>query len=294
MPRIGLSNLYYAIMTSDTPGGTTTYQAPVALPNITSADVKNKSQFAVFYADDKASATASTTSEITFDFEVGDLPLETQAALLGHTVVNGTLVVKSSDVAPYVAIGFMSLKENGKYRYVWLYKGKFSVPDESYKTKGDKIDFQTSKISGTFIPRASDSAFRKIADADSPTFTDSVGTNWFTVVDGVADTVPPAITAVAPANNANAVANNSVVSWTFSEPIQNSTVVPANFLVQKADGSGVVAGVLSLDPTNKIVTFTPSAALAAATQYMALVTQGVKDMAGNSMVAPSVTKFTTA
>jgi hypothetical protein len=109
----------------------------------------------------------------------------------------------------------------------------------------------------------------------------------------VTDTTPPTAT-IAPANNATAVAVSTKPAWTFSEAIQPSAVNQANFLVQKADGSGIVAGTLSLSTDRKVVTFTPSANLTAATAYMAIAGVGIKDIAGNALAAPLVTKFTTA
>lgn len=44
--------------------------------------------------------------------------------LLGNAVDdNGVLVRTATDKPPYFAVGFKSEKSNGKYRFVWLYKG---------------------------------------------------------------------------------------------------------------------------------------------------------------------------
>ncbi|MBP1992548.1 Ig-like domain-containing protein [Paenibacillus eucommiae] len=107
------------------------------------------------------------------------------------------------------------------------------------------------------------------------------------------DTAPPTATIV-PAANATAVAVGSTIKWTFSEAIQPPTVNSSNFLVQKADGSALVPGTLSLNAARTIVTFTPTAALTAATAYMTIAGTGIKDIAGNSLAAPMITKFTTA
>ena len=57
---------------------------------------------------------------------------------------------------PYVAIGFRSMKSNGSYRYVWLYKGKFIDPEDNNETKGDSINFQSETISGQFVKLANE------------------------------------------------------------------------------------------------------------------------------------------
>lgn len=40
------------------------------------------------------------------------------------------------------------------YKYIWLYKVKFAIPDENYTTKGDSIEFTTPEIVGQFIKRS--------------------------------------------------------------------------------------------------------------------------------------------
>ena len=42
---------------------------------------------------------------------------------------------------------------DGKYRYFWLYKVKFGIPDTNLETKGDSITFQTPTIEGTVMRR---------------------------------------------------------------------------------------------------------------------------------------------
>ena len=48
---------------------------------------------------------------------------------------DGVIYAGETDDPPYVAIGFRAKKPGGTYRYIWLYKVKFSTPDEEYQTK---------------------------------------------------------------------------------------------------------------------------------------------------------------
>ena len=60
-------------------------------------------------------------------------------------------------------------KVNGKKKYVaiWLHKVKFTEGQESYKTKGDNIEYQTPNISGQAITDASGEwRTRKICDTE--------------------------------------------------------------------------------------------------------------------------------
>lgn len=290
--QIGLNSLYYAVMTSDDPVAGATYLTPVNMAGGIEAKVTPKMDMATLFADDGPAEVATTLGEVEVELNIKTISLDDLATLLGHTVTGGVLTKKSSDIPPYVAIGFKSVKSNGKYRYVWLYKGKFALNEHDFKTKGDKIDFQTSTIKGTFIRRDADLGWQKVADEEHPNYVSTTGTNWFTAVDTL-DSTPPTATIV-PANNATSIAASTTIVWTFNEPILASTVNLANFIVQKSDASAQVAGTIALDTTKKIVTFTPSTNLASATQYMAIATTGVKDLSGNALASTMATRFTTA
>jgi len=91
----------------------------------------------------------------------------------------------ANDVAPEVAILFESLKANGKKRFVKLLKGTFSEPDDTNKTKEDKIAFQTQKISGKFVIREFDGDWKHTTDEDAVGFVAGTGTAWYTAVEPV-------------------------------------------------------------------------------------------------------------
>lgn len=290
---VALRNIYIALLTSDAVGAVTTYQTPVLLAPAIMASMKPKSSTSVLYADDGAAEVATAVGEIEVTLELSKLTIAMQGLILGHTVAGGVLTRNISDIAPYLALGFQAGKSNGSTRYRWIFKGKFEVVPDDYKTKADKIDFQTVKLKITFVKRDYDGAYDKIADSDDPGYLAATGTNWFAAVQGAADATPPTLTIV-PANAATTVVVSTPVTWTFSEVIQDACVVPANFALVADVAGTTVAGTLGLDATKKIVTFTPVANLTAATAYRAIATVGVKDLAGNPLATNSVNKFTTA
>ncbi|SKA89706.1 phage major tail protein, phi13 family [Clostridium sp. USBA 49] len=173
--KIGMKDLYYAKLTKDDKTGVT-YETPELISGAISAKISPKSDTQTLYADDGAFETTSQLSEITVEIEMADLPLTAQSELLGHTLTEGVLEAKNTDVAPYVAIGFRALKSNGKYRYYWLLKGKFEIPDDESQTKEDKAKFQTAKIKGTFVSRIYDGKWKLVGDEDETGFD---ATGWF-------------------------------------------------------------------------------------------------------------------
>lgn len=178
MATIGLRDIYYAKLLTDPVGGTATYDAPKRLAGAISANINPNSSSATLFADDGPADTAATLGEISLELNVADIPLETQAELLGHKVEAGVLKKKGGDVPPWVAVGFRTLKSNGSYRYYWLNKGKFATPEEDLKTKGDSIEFTTPTISGSFVKRDSDDEWQRQADADDTESAEAI-TNWF-------------------------------------------------------------------------------------------------------------------
>ena len=177
MATIGLRDVYYALLKEDPISGSPTYDAPVKIAGAISANVNPNASAATLFADDGPYDTAATIGEISLELNMADLSLETQSVLLGHSISNGVLKRKAGDVPPWVAIGFRTLKSNGKYRYYWLNKGKFALPEEDLQTKGDSIEFQTPTISGSFVKRNCDDEWQRVGDEDVAEVEPS---SWFT------------------------------------------------------------------------------------------------------------------
>lgn len=177
---IGLRNVVFAPLLTDPVGGTATYDTPVDLVGAISAKVNPNATNDTLFADDGPYETASTIGKIELELNVADLDLAAQALLFGHTLtVDDILIRKSSDVPPWGAIGFKSLKSNGSYRYTWLAKGKFALPEQENQTKGDSIEFNTPTTTGSFVKRESDDEWERHIDEDSPNFTQSNADTWF-------------------------------------------------------------------------------------------------------------------
>lgn len=180
--QVGLKDVHYAILLTDDETGAT-YDPPVRIVGAIEATITPTVNTETLYADDAPSEVASAMGEIELELNVKDVPLDVQAALLGHTLNDeGVLIKDKDDQAPYIALGFKSLKSNGKYRYIWLLKGKFSIPEQSYMTKQDTPEFQTPTISGSFVVRESDGLWQYVGDEDATGFTPEIASAWFTSV----------------------------------------------------------------------------------------------------------------
>ena len=181
MAQIGVSDLYYAILTKDDGTGVT-YNTPVRIPGLISININPNSSSETLFADNGPMETASALGAIEVEINTADLPLDVQATLLGHTLTSGVLLRKGNDTAPWVAIGFKALKSNGKYRWGWVVKGKFAAPNLEHETKQDSINYQTPTITGNFVRRENDGLWMRQTDEDLVGYTAATGTNWFTSV----------------------------------------------------------------------------------------------------------------
>ena len=178
--RIGLDKLHYAVMTDET---TETYATPKPIPGAIEATITPTTNTATLFADDQADEVATSLGGIEVSLNVKDLPPEIRAELLGAKVnADGVLIESKDDVPPYVALGFRSLKSNGKYRYFWLYKGKFQLSEETFATRTDTPEFQTPTVTAQFVPRAKDGRWRAWVDEDGTSVDPTVITNWFNAV----------------------------------------------------------------------------------------------------------------
>lgn len=182
MSLIGLKNLYYAVVTSDTASSDTTYGTPVKIGEAVSVDINPTVNTAKLFGDDMAVAVDVSLGEVTVTIETTDIPIQDLSILLGNTYDSDTSIAtsKSSDSsgAAYVALLFESTKHNGGTRCVKLLKGRFAPTQETINTKGENLEYQNPRIEGTFVARLSDGAWKKVKDYAKGAST----ADWYTSV----------------------------------------------------------------------------------------------------------------
>ncbi len=119
---------------------------------------------------------------------------------------------------------------------------------------------------------------------------------WTFTTGATGDTTPPTVTTVSPLDGASGVCLTKIVSGTFSEAMDAATINTATFRV--TDGGVAVAGTVTYDAPSRVASFTSSSAtgFAASRNFVATIVSGaagVKDLAGNPLVADRVWSFTT-
>lgn len=163
---VGLDHLVYAVMTDE---ALETYGPVKRLPGAIQATITPTINSATLYADDIAYDTTSSMGDVAVALSTAEVPTEDQSVLLGHEIDdNGGLDKKSTDIGPYVAIGYRRRMANKKFRYVWLYKGRFTLGTEEANTKTDTPSYQTPTLNATFIARQTDERWQySVTDGDA-------------------------------------------------------------------------------------------------------------------------------
>jgi phi13 family phage major tail protein len=198
--RIGCDNAVGALIYEAT-DGTPTFGPITPLPGLIKLTINPNTSAETLFADDGPGETASTTGKIEVEIEKANLSTLEKAFIFGHAIdINGSLVYGASDVPPWLAIGFRTMKGNGTYRYVWLYKGKFIDGEDTNETKGDSINFQTETIKGNFVrlDKSYTVAGKQVKpykleiDEEHPGANVNVITQWFSqvILPGVAIAAP--------------------------------------------------------------------------------------------------------
>lgn len=175
---IGLSNLVVADITENEKGGET-YGTPEQLAEAMTADLSVTTAEGVLYADDAVSESVKEFVKGTLKLGIKELGTAMTAKCLGQKMDKDQVIYGGeNDEPPYLAIGFRAKKTGGSYRYIWLYKVKFKIPNEKFQTKGESIAFNTPEIEGEFYKR-SDGLWKadytgKETDAVAKAFLDTV------------------------------------------------------------------------------------------------------------------------
>lgn len=182
MATTGLRDLYFADVTEAPDTGIETIGTPERFAGVINTKITYETADGKLYSDDKVAEVVSEITGGKVEIEIDDLTEANHAKLSGsESDAGGGVFIGSDDNAPYFVVGMRSKKagSSGKFRYIWLYKVKFSVPDIELATKQDKIEFKTPTLKGSFVPLNKNSKCLYLATS-LPTV--APGSTWFITV----------------------------------------------------------------------------------------------------------------
>lgn len=294
-PVIGLDNVVIAELLSDDVNGVT-YDTPIALKGAVNASVNPNSDVAVDYADNGPFFVMNNRGNTELSLELTNVDPAVLAKMLGQKRSGGITVETPMDSSPYFAMGFRvwvgGTDENGNkiYEYMWLAKGKFSVPESGAETKKESVSFQHKNMTAQFVatifvPNGQDSGTicthcRSDVDTSS-----TVIANWFNapVVSVASQSNTITVTSAAQANGKLTITFAATTATTIADATANAN----NITVLNGDGE-VIDGTFAIGVSGNVaptVVFT----LADNTESVATVVigAGVKDIY-NVAVTPKV------
>ena len=195
---------------------------------------------------------------------------------------NATGVALNAPISVVFSTG-MSATANSS---ITLKQGATSVPGTSVQT-GATTTFQPSS---DLLPNTLYTATISKNAADESGTTMLKDYAWNFTTGAAPDNVKPLITLSSPLNNAIGVVITQKVVITFNENMDATTLSAANLSLMQ--GAAAVTGTVTSTATS--ITFTPTANLETEKVYIATLTTGAKDAAGNAIASNHVVTFTTA
>ena len=162
----GVEGLVYAKVEQDDAttykAGTVTELAPVAeiaKSTETSSEAK--------YYDNLPLVTVTSEGADTITITCAPPTLKVLAEITGRTYdAEKGCMIEGIHIPTYFAIGYKTKGTDGKYRYVWRYKGQFTIPEETYATENAGTDTNDITLTYTGIATTHKFGAENAADKD--------------------------------------------------------------------------------------------------------------------------------
>src|SRR4029079_18291346 len=108
--------------------------------------------------------------------------------------------------------------------------------------------------------------------------------SWSFTTGATLDTIAPTVSLTVPANGATAAPINQTINATLSEPMDPLTINTASLRLIGPGGT-LVTGTVAYDVSSRIATLNPVSDLSPNGAYVATITTGARDLAGNALTA---------
>lgn len=157
MAKVGMRYVVVTPLLGETNGQLPTYGEGMIMGRAISADISLDRLENALYADDAKAESENSITGGTLSIGIDDILEDAQVVVFG--------VVKSGEegdyeyidkgvAAPYVGVGYIQERRfKGKTTYLawWYYKVQFAPMEDSARTKGEQIEWQTTTASGNLM-----------------------------------------------------------------------------------------------------------------------------------------------
>ncbi|MDL2317662.1 hypothetical protein LJC74_01020 [Eubacteriales bacterium OttesenSCG-928-A19] len=190
----GVLDLYYALMTTqDTATSAPVYEKPQVLAKSIEVTITPAYREGKLHASNATVRNIKRIDTYGVKLNVAKIAYNNIQRVMGRAKdSNGVQIVTGSAIVPYLALGFACTLDDGTKEFWWLYKGNFAELTKSAKTLGEKTEYQTPTVEGTFIRRQDNDALAAIADTADKSIPQSTIDGWYEAVyEPAPATIPP-------------------------------------------------------------------------------------------------------
>lgn len=176
--QYGLSNVYFAKVTSVSTTGVLTYAAPKHIPGAVNLTLDAEGERNVFYADNIEYFVSESNNGYSGTLEMALLTDEFRTDILGETVTTSGIMVEHANVQPAEFALLGQFEGDDKASRIALFRVVCGRPGMGHATKEASIEPQTETLNITALPRLNDFAVR----AKCPQTATTAYNAWFNAV----------------------------------------------------------------------------------------------------------------
>jgi phi13 family phage major tail protein len=177
----GVEDLYFAHVIEDSEEKfTTTTPKRLAYVATIAKEVETSSE--THFYDNKGMIVIAAKGAETFTLTVAPPALGILAEITGQAFdVTRGMLIEGAVTPRQFAIGYKAKGTDGFWRFVWKYKGMFSIPSEEVNTESDSIDTTNTELTFTAVNTIHKFAYRDDVEAA----TSGSGTTYNQSVSGI-------------------------------------------------------------------------------------------------------------
>ena len=144
---LSIDKFHYAVITKNDNTGYT-HPAMKEIPGLIEISFNTETATGELYADGMKVYSDSAVVGISLNTTLASVPVGDRAAMLGNDYNDTTdvLSVKTSDVAPEIAIAFRAQFRDGQYKYYKFNVAKAEIGEQTATTKSGDITYQTEEL----------------------------------------------------------------------------------------------------------------------------------------------------
>lgn len=128
------------------------YGEPFYIAGTSQLERTTSSSSEAHYYDNMAAIVIDSKGSDEVTCSVSAIPFDVLAKLTGQTYDEDTAtLIEGESTRPYFAIGYITKDTDGNEVYVWRFKVKCSIPDETHSTENDGTDANGQEITFTGV-----------------------------------------------------------------------------------------------------------------------------------------------